>query len=225
MTGHQPDLDQNETVLASARPHYNYFIKSAFFIIVVIVAVVIVLWKWKGAPAWSGFAGLGIYLICSLYLLIKILKWRSQQMTVTTLRVIFSSGIFTKTLREIPNYKISGWYCRSGPWQRIVKAGTIVLETPEVQFPPVFHSDSKKLIKRLINMTHPKYEVAHPEEMMKAIRKGVLPWRPDNNISRDDSAIADRIANQLIILADLHRAGALSDEEFKQKSQDILNHG
>ncbi len=225
MTWHQPDLDPNEEVLASARPHYNYFIKPALFVVIVIVASVIVLWKWKAAPPWSGFAGLGIYLACSLYLLIKILKWRSRQMTVTTLRVIFSSGILAKTLREIPNLRISGWYCRSGPWQRIVKAGTIILETPEVQLPPIFKSDSKKLVKKLMNMSHPKYEVAHPEEMMKAIRKGVLPWRTDVAISRDDSAVTDRIAKQLIILADLHRAGALSDEEFKQKSQEILTHG
>ncbi len=218
------DLDENETVLASARPHFNYFVKPILFFMVVIAVTVVVLWQWKSAPSWSGFVGLGIYVLCSGYVLFKILKWRSTEMTVTTFRVIFSSGVAVKTVREIPNSKVTSWYCRSGIWQRMVKAGTVILEIPEVQLPQITDSSGKKFRKKFLAQSHPKYEVAHPEEMMKALRKGVLPWRQDMRISQNEGEMTDKIARQLIILADLHRAGALSDEEFKRKSQDILTH-
>ncbi len=184
---------------------------------------ILILWGEKTTPSWSGFATLGIYLACILYVAVRIWQWRGKNMTVTTSRIIFSSGLFVKRTREIPNFKIVSWYQQCTLWQRIIKAGTVIIEIPEVQI--YYGSDHRddRLKKELAKLSHPRYEVSNPESLMTAIRQAVLPFREAPRVISDSAQTADAVVKQLSLLADLHKAGAITDEEFREKSQGIIN--
>ncbi|MCL5048153.1 MAG: PH domain-containing protein [Firmicutes bacterium] len=215
--------EPTEVVLISVRPHYKYLFKPAIAVIIVMSGTIIVLWRWHTAPDWTGFMALGIYLACILYMSIKVFQWRAKNMTVTSTRIIFSSGIFQKIIREIPNFKINSWYQHSSLWQRIFKAGTVILEVPEIQFVSETSHKTNRIKQELASLSHPTYEVSNPEGLAEAIRQAVLPYRMTATEVFGSTQSVNTIARQLSLLADLHRAGAITDEEFKEKSQEILN--
>lgn len=66
-------------------------------------------------------------LVIFLLVFLPYLAWRARVYTITTRRVIESSGLFRRTRRELSHVRGYSVQLRRGPIQRLVGSGTLVL--------------------------------------------------------------------------------------------------
>jgi membrane protein YdbS with pleckstrin-like domain len=203
-------VDDEELVL-DLRPHP---IALAMPALVTLVALVAAIWvsaafDWKWWIPWGAFA-----LVMIVYVLPKFLNWWTSVFAVTSDRIIHRMGWISKYSMEIPLEAINDVRFEQGIFDRMVGAGTLVIQSASEQGRQVFE------------------DIRHPEDVQKTIyHQGELNKK---RMYQGDAAATPAVpatpaapsaTSELERLAKLHADGVLTDEEFAAQKAKILGQG
>jgi uncharacterized membrane protein YdbT with pleckstrin-like domain len=83
---------------------------------------------------------------------VPLLRWRTTHYVITTHRVLFRSGILSRTGRDIGLSRITDVSYRQSLWERVISSGTLTVETAGEGGPTVFSAlpDSDE-VQQLLN--------------------------------------------------------------------------
>ena len=194
-------LTPGEVIILDLRPHWKALVVPVFWTLVIAVATGFLL-------AWSGGAEdirtpLRLTVLAAAIVVwiivagIRILRWRFTEFVLTGERLIARSGIIAKRAKEIPLERINDITVTQTVLERVLGAGSIVLESAGEYGQETFK------------------EIGHPVEVQKEIYSAAEKRRVLNGAG---PSVADELAK----LADLRDRGLLSFEEFETQKRKLL---
>ncbi|WP_062210272.1 PH domain-containing protein [Demequina oxidasica] len=132
----EDNLVEDERIIIHSRTHWKALIAPVFFI-VVITALVIFAWTWANSQNWSDGAELAvmiilgvIWLIVAIWLFaVPVIRWATNHFVVTTRRVMFRTGVLSRSGIDIPVSRINSVQFRHGMIDRMFRTGTLIIES------------------------------------------------------------------------------------------------
>jgi uncharacterized membrane protein YdbT with pleckstrin-like domain len=202
-------INEGETVALDLTPHWWYFSRHIltgiplFFAFIGILALdsgglkTALLYLWAAlAVAWA------------IWLFFRYLEWRFTHFVVTSDRVIWRTGVLSKHGVEIPLERITNINFHQGPWERVIGAGDLDIQSAGEQ--GASHFD---------NVRHPDGVQQEIYRQAEAYDKKKASWSmPPAQPAQPSASIPEQI-DQLAALRD---RGVISPEEFEQKKSDLL---
>jgi len=212
-------LIPNEDLVLELRPHW---VAIAAPVLVAVAATIGAIWLTLGpiddGPA-RGIVWLVWLGVMLAYPVRKIVWWLTSNFVVTSSRVIHREGFIAKRSMEIPLDKINDVRFEQGIFERIVGAGTLVIQSA---------SESGRNEFSFIR---------HPEEVQKTIyHASEVDQRPPAPVAAPTAApppppapvpggAAPNVTTELERLAELRAKGVLTEEEFQAQKARILGGG
>ncbi|MCZ7525140.1 MAG: PH domain-containing protein [Acidimicrobiia bacterium] len=138
-------LNEGEEIVLDLKPHWWYFSKHILTGIPLVVLFVL-LWELHGdVRRVAGWLYAGLAIAWAGWLGLKYLQWYFTHFVVTTDRTIFRTGVLAKHGREIPLERINDITFNQGIFERIIGAGTLLIESAgergQSEFTDVRHPD------------------------------------------------------------------------------------
>lgn len=198
------DLDDGEELLLEARPHWRRLTGPVLLILGMLAGCAAVLSLWVAAPAWSGLVALGLVIASLVGLAIRVMQWRATLLVVTSTRIVLRRGVASRSVREVPLDRLLDLSYRSSMLQRVLRAGSITIE--------LVGGEGRA----------PVFEVSNPATVQAVIRRAIFARPSGPRGARRGPGGARSVAEQISLLADLHRAGALSDAELESRTSELL---
>lgn len=197
-------LNDYETVALDLHPHWWYFAEAVVaWAGAIVLAVLLVVWD---APDPVKSLSLALIVACAVWFGVRYLKWSTTNFVITSHRVIYRSGVISKRGIEIPLQRINNVLSHQGPFERIIGAGDLLIEsageTGQQRFTDV---RNPQRVQNLINAQM---------EMKERSRGGEFP--PPTS--------AD-VATQLEKLEGLRDRGSLTPEEYEAQKRRLLGDG
>jgi uncharacterized membrane protein YdbT with pleckstrin-like domain len=198
-------LHDGEGVYLDTRPHWSVLFVPTLETVVVLGAEAAGFVLWSSAPVWFGWVLLAIGLVALGRFIGRFLSWRSTELVVTSMRVVYRKGALRRQSLEIPISSVQNVEYRQRIGARILGKGELQVESagshgaePFVDIPkPAF---AQSLINRAIDEArqHHAEEVARPPQM---------------------ASIADEIER----LSVLQRRGIITDDEFTRMKSELID--
>jgi uncharacterized membrane protein YdbT with pleckstrin-like domain len=210
-------LGPDEELILDLRPHWLALVRPVLVTVVIFVAMGVGL---AYVPSWSfgGWVKLGIVALAVVLFAAKPLRrflaWATSEFVVTSDRVVHRSGVLSKRSMEIPLENVTDVRFEQGVVERLVGAGSLILESPgqygQERFSHV--ANPEKVQKTIYELTEENRRRMAP----------VTPLAPVSAPSRgNDVSVADEIAK----LARLRQQGVLTEEEFQAQKARLLRSG
>ncbi len=129
-------LAQDEHVVLHRHPHWKRLIGPVLALLVLTAlasfgAAVVNRMEWDPRARQIVMAVIGvIWLVAVLWLTLRpFLAWRSTHFVITDRRVMYRHGLFTRSGIDIPLARINSVEFRHGVLDRMVRSGTLVIES------------------------------------------------------------------------------------------------
>jgi uncharacterized membrane protein YdbT with pleckstrin-like domain len=125
-------LVEDEQVVVHRHPHWKMLVVPVVVLLLVVgvasfLAAVVSAQSW--APwAWLGLAAAGLALV-GRFTVYPVVRWRTTHFVVTDRRVLVREGVLTRQGMDIPLRRISSVQFRQGLLERMLGAGTLVVES------------------------------------------------------------------------------------------------
>jgi uncharacterized membrane protein YdbT with pleckstrin-like domain len=201
-------LHESEEVVIDRKPHLWFLVKPTLAVIAALaLAIVAANFINPGAGdknGWITWAGVVLVGIALLWLLEEFLRWRTINFVVTTDRLIYRSGLFSKQGKEIPLERINDISFKQSIWERLIGAGDLLIESGGEQGQQRFYNVKKPF--------HVQNEIYRQIERTQA---------------RDMDRMAGRrelsVPEQIEKLAELRDKGLLTPAEFDAKKLQLLD--
>ncbi|MGD0083682.1 MAG: PH domain-containing protein [Acidimicrobiales bacterium] len=155
-------LGPGEEIVLESQPNWSILVPRTLVFLAVVAASVAILVEWTSAPLWVGYVLLGIGAVALLWLLAKVITWRSTSLVLTTTRVVYRTGVMRRLGREIPLDRIQDVTYIQSIFERLLGAGSLRIESagasgdepfPDIRQPAVVQS----LINRLLTQSPGPY--------------------------------------------------------------------
>lgn len=212
-------LNEGENVALDLRPHWWFFSRHILTGIPLLVAIILVFSELHGdTKKVVGYVVGAIAIAWAIWLFVKFLEWSRTYFVVSDQRVIYRTGVISRHGVEIPLERISNINFHQGPWERVIGAGDLTIESAGAQGNTVFSN------------------VRHPDGVQQEIyRQMEGDSKRDAGAGADaiGKAVADAVAkqggggasipDQIAQLAKLRDAGTLTAAEFDKKKADLLD--
>jgi uncharacterized membrane protein YdbT with pleckstrin-like domain len=197
-------LIEGEELVLDLRPHPVALLMPA---LVTVLAVAVGIWLLtlaSGAVTWIVLAGMALVLVA--YPVRRLTDWLTSHFVVTSDRVIHRQGLIAKSSMEIPLEAINDVRFNQGVIDRMLGAGTLVIQSA---------SESGRQ-----EFSH----IRKPEDVQRTIyHQGEL---NQSRMFRGAGASASPSATtELERLADLRAKGVLTEQEFQAQKARILRNG
>jgi membrane protein YdbS with pleckstrin-like domain len=192
-------LNQGEEVVLETHPHWWYLTGTVFAVVAVIAGAAA--GAIEHAPSWAGWLSLAALALSLGWLLVRYGKWRTTRLIVTNRRLIERRGFFGRRGREIPLMALSDVSYHQTLFERLIGAGTVVLESAG--------RDSRETFPDLPHPGHIHDEIYNQIDAARRSYYG--------------GAQAPSIPEQIDQLDQLRQRGVISDAEFEQKKSQLLN--
>jgi len=194
-------LNQGETVELDLRPHWWYLVPRLSLLA---LAVLLGLWAFTTAAWVQAVAGV-VVLVALGFFLLRLMGWMTTNFVVTSDRVIYRSGVLTKRGIEIPLDRINTVVFHQGPFERIIGAGDLEIESAGAT--PSRFTDIRKpsIVQAEI------YKQSEANENRKFERIG-------SNAGGGGLSVAE----QLEKLEGLHERGAITEDEYQAQKAKLL---
>ena len=205
----EKNLHREERIVLDLHPHWIMLARSVALLVVVTVFGGWVVWGWDP----TGTTGTVVRWITAiavlaslLYFLVEWAKWVTTNFVVTTDRCIYREGLIAKRGIEIPHDRINTVFFEQGFLDRILRAGTLMIESAGEHGLQTFED-----VRNPIRVQQALYQEMEDNENRKFDR------------ARPPATSTASVADELQKLASLRDSGALSDEEFEAQKSRLLN--
>ncbi|HLF40076.1 MAG TPA: PH domain-containing protein [Acidimicrobiia bacterium] len=195
-------LNEGEEIAYDLRPHWWFFAKEVGLGVLVVAVLLGVLQLHGDIQDLGMFFFAAVAVVWSLWVIWRLLVWMNTHFVVTTDRLIFRSGVFSRHGREIPLERVNDLTFHQSLWERIIGAGDLMIE-----------SAGEQGQQRFSDIPEPE---AVQQEIYRQIEANV------QRTARGDVAREATIPEQIAQLADLRDRGVLSEAEFESKKRDLL---
>ncbi len=219
-------LNEHEELVIDQNPHPWFFAGPGAATLGALVALLVVL-VWGGdGGAWDVLKiALCVLVVAALlWTLGRAVRWRSTMFVVTSDRVVFRNGVFSKRGIEIPLDRVNTVFFHQPLIERMVGAGDLVIESGGEQGRQTFT------------------DISHPSEVQNEIYRQIEADKQRTFGARDDADDPPRpsvpdadvttaslastptasIPDQITQLDELRRRGLLTDAEFEAKKAELL---
>ena len=124
-------LVEDEQVVVHRHPHWKMLVVPVVVLLLVVgvasfLAAVVSAQSWA-LWAWLGLAVAGLAVV-GRFTVFPVLRWRTTHFVVTDRRVLVREGVLTRQGMDIPLRRISSVQFRQGLLERLLGAGTLVVE-------------------------------------------------------------------------------------------------
>ena len=194
-------LNEGEEVVLDLHPTWWFLAGPVATTLAVIAGSITALAE--SAPPAAGWAVLAALVASAGWLLLRYLRWRTSRFILTTSRLIERRGILGRTSREIPLLGLSDISYRQTLFERLIGAGTVLVESPGKDSPEDFP-----------DLPHPARVQNEIFRLMDETRRGLSGGAPNPGSS---------IPDQIDQLDRLRRRGVISDADFEQKKAQLLD--
>lgn len=125
-------LVEDEQVVVHRHPHWKMLVVPVV-VLLLVVGVASFLAALVSAQSWAPWAWLGLALaglaLVGRFTVYPVVRWRTTHFVVTDRRVLVREGVFTRQGMDIPLQRISSVQFRQGLLERMLGAGTLVVES------------------------------------------------------------------------------------------------
>jgi uncharacterized membrane protein YdbT with pleckstrin-like domain len=206
-------LNDHEDIVLDLRPHWMYFLEPIFGVIgLVVIAVLIALIFGSNGWLWTVLGVLFVvWLVWTLY---RLVVWSSINFVVTTDRVIYRSGVLSKSGIQIPLERINNVNFHQRLYERIFGAGDLLIESAGTSGQSRFS------------------DVNHPDHVQNTIYKAMegnenKGWQQVANAASQVAEAATpvtgvSVAQELATLEGLRDRGTITQEEFDRQKARLL---
>src|SRR5258708_24960097 len=125
-------LNDDEELLAELRPHWIFLFGPLFTSIGVWVALIVLLVLWK-APGWTNYPIIVIALIPGLWLLGRVVRWRSYVVALTSTRILVREGIIGRDTVQLRLQRITEVNIRQRLIERVLGTGSHIHPCPMLE--------------------------------------------------------------------------------------------
>jgi len=196
-------IHEDEEVLLEARPHWSLLVGPSLVATVVLAGSVAIYVTWSAAPRWFDWVLLGVTVVAVCRFLARLVGWRSTDLVVTTMRVIYRRGVVRRSAREDLISRIQDVSYVQTLLERMIGKGELSVQSAggrgEAPFENVRHP---AVVQGLINRTI--------EESR----------RHDSGGDAEVGPVA--VADELERLSTLHRRGVITDVEYIRLKEELV---
>ena len=195
-------LNDYETVALDLHPHWSFFAKSVFALIVSVVFGIVVRIVFDGdAEEVLTWIAIALILISAVWVIARYAKWSTTNFVITSDRVIFRSGVFAKSGIEIPLERINTVLSNQSVLERMLGSGDLLIESAgelgQQRFTDI------KSPARVQNLIHAQ--------------------RESNNARMYTGGAGTDIPSQIEKLEGLLERGSITEEEFEDQKRRLLD--
>jgi uncharacterized membrane protein YdbT with pleckstrin-like domain len=194
-------LNENEDVILDLHPHWWYFVKPIVAVLASSVAAVLLA---RVDVEYVWLVGAALVVLALLWFGVRYLKWVTTNFCLTTDRLIQRSGVLGKHGREIPLERINDITVNQSLFERIIRAGDIMIESGGERGQQVLS------------------DLPDPFRIQNAIYSEI-----ERAQARDADRMAGRrelsVPEQLEKLDELRQRGVISNAEFDAKKAQLLD--
>jgi membrane protein YdbS with pleckstrin-like domain len=204
-------LIEGEELVLDLRPHWVALVGPALVAIVGLIAAVWITPVMSDSTEWIPWV---VYVVLLLvYPVPKLVAWLTSNFAVTSDRVIHREGFIAKRSMEIPLEAINDVRFDQGVIDRMLGAGTLVIQSASEQGRQVFDNiRDPEGVQRTIY-----HEGERNKERMYQGRGGSATPPPP--------PAAPSVTTELERLADLRAKGILTEDEFQAQKARVLGDG
>ncbi len=197
-------LNEGEDIVLDLHPHWEYFLKCGASLIAALALGIFMLASgWEGASL--AVAGV-LVLAALLWVGITYASWVTTHFVVTTDRLIYRHGVLSKHGIEIPLERVNTVFFSQTILERMLGYGDLVIESAGEMGRQSFSN-----VRKPSAIQNEIYKQMEANENRKFDRIGARP------------AAGDSIPEQITQLDQLRQQGILSQAEFDQKKQQLLD--
>jgi membrane protein YdbS with pleckstrin-like domain len=121
-------LNEDEELLAELRPHWIFLFGPLFTSIGVWAALVVLLVLWRNAPSWMNYPILILAVIPGLWLLGRLVRWRSYVVALTSTRILVREGIIGRNTVQLRLQRITEVNLRQHLIERVLGTGSLIID-------------------------------------------------------------------------------------------------
>jgi uncharacterized membrane protein YdbT with pleckstrin-like domain len=195
-------LNEGEDVVAELRPHWWVFAKPATTVVLLFVLATVA--SIADVPNVLALILAAAGLVALVWLAARYLRWHTTLFVITTDRLILRGGVLAKRGKEIPLERLNDIAVSQSFFERIIRAGDVVLESGGERGQEVVSN------------------IARPFEVQNVIYGEI-----ERAQARTASASAGHrelsVPEQIEKLAELRERGVLSQAEFDAKKAQLLD--
>lgn len=210
-------LNPDEEVLLDTRPHWS-FIAPQLLLLVLIIAVVSALYTFDVLKILLP-AGLVVIGIAALNLIYRCWQWAGINFVVTTDRLIFRTGIFSKYGIELPIERINTVLFRQSFLERIIGSGDLSIESAgETGRQDFDNVDRPRIVQQEI------YRAVELNEERRMAQQAHASAQAHQRLidQHGQESRSPSIPEQIKALDDLRIQGVITDAEFQTKKTELL---
>jgi len=202
-------LNEGETVELDLRPHWWFLVPRTS---VLVLAVLVGIWAMTADQDWVQIPAGILVLAALIWFGIRYAGWATTNFVVTSDRIIYRSGVLTKRGIEIPLDRINTVVFHQGPFERILGAGDLEIESAGST--PSRFTDIRKpaIVQAEI------YKQSEANENRKFDRV-------TDNLESIGGGPGLSVAEQLEKLEGLHARGSITQEQYEAQKAKLLSEG
>ncbi len=197
-------LHDGERLVLALRPHWWTFAGPGSLAVGAVAVAVGAAWTGLSFLVWLGVV---LVVVAAGNLILVYGRWITTHFVLTSDRLIFRTGVLTKTGIEIPLTRINNVNSRRSLFERVIGAGDLLIE-----------SAGESGQSRFSDVRKPDAVQNEIYRQIDQQRRGGPAAAPP---STTDAAVS--AARQIEELDELRRKGLVSDEEFEAKRRELLD--
>ena len=203
MTFSRRAIHEDEEVLLEARPHWSLLVGPSLVATVVLAGSVAIYVTWSAAPRWFDWVLLGVTVVAVCRFLARLVGWRSTDLVVTTMRVIYRRGVVRRSGREILISSIQDVSYVQTLLERMIGKGELSVQSAGGRGEAPFEN------------------VRHPAVVLGLINRTIEESRRHD--SGGDAEVGPvAVADELERLSKLHRRGVITDAEYVRLKEELV---
>jgi len=196
-------IHEDEEVLLEARPHWSLLVGPSLVATVVLAGSVAIYVTWSAAPRWFDWVLLGVTVVAVCRFLARLVGWRSTDLVVTTMRVIYRRGVVRRSGREILISSIQDVSYVQTLLERMIGKGELSVQSAGGRGEAPFEN------------------VRHPAVVLGLINRTIEESRRHD--SGGDAEVGPvAVADELERLSTLHRRGVITDAEYVRLKEGLV---
>ena len=194
------DLNEDEDLVVDQRPHWSMLAAPLIQLIVLVVLATLGIVLLSFMAYWTIFIPLGLFLFLLVRLVLRLAKYRGSHLIVSTERLIYISGVIGRRVQEIPILQISNLSFRQTLFERLFGFGSLEVDHAG--------EDGRVLIRL----------VRRPQLIVR-----LLSSQMSRRLTAGDAVKSFSPVDQLAKLAELRRAGSITDVEYESAKSKLLD--